>query len=134
MRRRFSGVPESLTILLDQNVPRAVAPWLQTMRPSWTIHHTSTVGLSGKSDPEIYQWAQAKRAIIITFDEDFADRRSFPVGKHHGIIRLRVWPTTTEETQDALERLLSEVPDQELSAALIIIDRTHIRVRPGKQA
>jgi len=102
------------------------------MRPSWTIHHAATVGLSGKSDPEIYQWAQSKRAIIITFDEDFADQRSFPVGAHHGIIRLRVWPTTIEETQNALERLLLEISDQELSGALIIIDRTRIRVRPGK--
>lgn len=70
---------ESLAVLLDQNVPRAVAAWLR-----------------------------------------------------NGIVRLRVWPTTTEEVQGALERLLAEVPDHELSGALVIIGRTHIRVRPGR--
>jgi hypothetical protein len=65
----------------------------------------------------------------VTFDEDFADQRSFPMGSHAGIIRVRVWTTTIEETQDALERLLAEVPDAELAGALVIIDRDAIRVR-----
>jgi hypothetical protein len=54
------------------------------------------------------------------------------MGSHAGIIRLRVWPTTIEETQDALERLLAEVPDAELAGALVIIDRDAIRVRRGQ--
>ena len=56
----------------------------------------------------------------------------FPIGSHAGIIRLRVWPTTIEETQDSLERLLGEVPDAELARALVIIDREAIRVRRGQ--
>ena len=95
-------MPESLRVLLDQNVPRAVAVWLRRSRPSWTVHHATQVGLGAKSDREIFEWAQARQAIIITFDEDCADQRSFPVGKHHGIVRLRVWPTTIDETQRAL--------------------------------
>jgi hypothetical protein len=66
-----------------------------------------------------------------TFDEDFADQRAFPVGQHYGIIRLRIWPTTIEETQQALERLFGETSDQDLRHALIIVDRTKIRIRPG---
>jgi hypothetical protein len=65
------------------------------------------------------------------FDEDFADRRSFPVGGHYGVVRLRVWPTTTEETQDALERLLGEVSASELLGSLVIVGPTRIRIRPG---
>ena len=65
----------------------------------------------------------------MTFDEDFADRRSFPLGKYAGIVRLRVWPTTIEETERALRRLLWQVPDNELRGALVIIDRRRIRVR-----
>ncbi len=67
--------------------------------------------------------------MIITFDDDFADQRSFPVGTHYGIVRLRVWPTTVEEVQAALARLLSELKDEELCGSLIIIDRKRIRVR-----
>jgi predicted nuclease of predicted toxin-antitoxin system len=124
-------VPEALTVLLDQNVPRVIASWLRTHRPQWTIYHTSDVALSGRPDGELFAWAQQQHAVIITFDEDFADQRTFPIGSHAGIIRLRVWPTTIEETQDALERLLADVPDTELAGALVIIDREAIRVRRG---
>ena len=126
-------MPEALALLLDQNVPSAIAMWLRTLKPSWVVAHTSEVGLSGKSDEEIYRWAQRRQAVIVTFDEDFADHRSFPVGMHHGVVRLRIWPTTTEETQRALERLLAEVSDSELSGALVIVGRSVIRVRPAKR-
>lgn len=124
-------MPEALTVLLDQNVPRAIAHWLRVGRTQWTIYHTSDVALSGRPDEEIFAWAQQRHAVIITFDEDFADQWTFPIGSHAGIIRLRVWPTTIEETQDALERFLADVPDTELAGALVIIDREAIRVRRG---
>src|SRR5207245_3508027 len=82
LRRRASGVADRLVVLLDQNVPRAVVGWLQEIRPSWDVHHVTTVGLLGKSDLEVFQWAQSQAAMIITFDEDFADRRSFSIGEH----------------------------------------------------
>lgn len=125
-------MPDTLIVLLDQNVPRAVAAWLRTHRPHWTIHHTSDVALSGRPDAELFAWAQQQRAVIITFDEDFADQRLFPLGSHAGIIRLRVWPTTIEETQEALARLLAAVLDAELAGALVIIDREAIRGRRGR--
>lgn len=123
-------MPRKLTILLDQNVPREIAPWLESLRPDWTVHHTSGVGLQSKPDVEIFDWAQRHEAVIVTFDEDFADRRTFPLGSHRGVVRLHVWPTTVEETQSALERLVSEVSEATIDGALIIIDRTKIRVRP----
>ncbi len=53
----------------------------------------------------------------------------YPVGSHAGVIRLRVWPTTIESTEAALGRVLSEVPDEQLSGSLIIVDENRIRVR-----
>ena len=118
-----------LKILLDQNIPPVLVSWLHMQRPEWFVTHTSEVGLNGKPDAEIYDYAQAHGFLIVTFDEDFADRRSFPVGQHHGVIRLRVWPTTIEETQLALSRLLEQVDDDDLRGALVIIDRQRIRIR-----
>ena len=120
---------QPLQLLLDQNVPREIAAWLRVKVPAWTIFHTSEIGLSGKSDPEIFRWAQTNRSIVVSYDEDFADTRSFPLGSHHGIIRLRVWPTTVEMTQWALERVLAQVPESDLPRNLIIIDREKIRLR-----
>ena len=122
-------MPDRLIVLLDQNVPRAVASWLRSIRPAWVVHHTSDVGLSGQSDEAVFSWAVQNKALIISFDGDFADGRLFPAREHHGIVRLRVWPTTTEETQQALDRLLREVSDNELRGALVIVDFSRIRVR-----
>lgn len=132
MKRKSFRVPDSLVVLLDQNIPCEISEWLQNLRPNWTIHHTAEVGLSGESDHRIFTWAQQHQALVLTFDEDFADQRSFPVGNHSGIVRLRIWPTTIEETQRAIDRLLKEVTDRELSRALVIVDRTHIRIRGGE--
>jgi predicted nuclease of predicted toxin-antitoxin system len=122
-------VPELLRLLLDQNIPRSVRNWLTDRTPSWTIHHTSDVGLEGATDASIFEWAQEREAVVVTFDEDLADQRSFPVGDHAGVIRLRVWPTTAEETRRALQRLFDEVPASEIQGALVIVDRTKIRIR-----
>ncbi len=90
-------------------------------------------GIVLKADEDVFTWAQQQGAVVVTFDEDFADGRSFPAQRHHGIVRLRVWPTTIEETEQALGRLLSEVTEAELTTSLIIVDRSRIRVRTRPQ-
>lgn len=122
-----------MSVLLDQNVPRAVADWLAGRKPSWEVRHTSEVGLDGETDRRVFEWAQEHDCIIVTFDEDFADQRVFPVGDHAGVVRLRVWPTTVEETQNGLERLVANVSEEELRGALVIVGRRRIRVRGGRR-
>jgi len=118
-----------LRILLDQNIPQEVTSWLREKRPNWLIQHVNEVGLAGQTDPQVFIWAQSNKATIVTYDEDFADARLFPLGLHHGIIRLRVWPTTVEMTENALERLLVQVPEEQIIGSLVIIDRDRIRLR-----
>ena len=123
-------MPEaSLRFLIDQNVPFAVTEWLKVQRPDWIIQHVKDLGFEGKSDTFLYQWSQNNQAIVITYDEDFADARMYPLGAHCGVIRLRVWPTTIENTKEALTRLLMQVSENDLPKSLIIIDNYKIRVR-----
>ena len=119
----------TLHLLLDQNVPVEIAPWLRKIFPTWKTSHVKELGLSGQPDAEIFRWAQAHQAIVVTFDEDFGDTRTFPLGSHHGIVRLRVWPTTVAETRTAIERLLTQVPANDLCGSLVIVDREKIRLR-----
>jgi predicted nuclease of predicted toxin-antitoxin system len=127
-------MPESrLRILLDQNLSREVVPWLERQRPLWEVWHVKDVGLAGKPDAEVFKWAQAERAIIVTYDEDFADTRTFALGAHCGVIRLRVWPTTVENTREAIRRLLAVVSEDQLFGSLIIIDPGKIRLRRARR-
>lgn len=116
-------------ILLDQNIPEAIHAWLAAVMPGATVFHINALHLMGATDEVVYRWAQEREAIIVTYDEDFADARMYPLGKHYGVIRLRVWPTTTENTQNALMRLLLSVSPENWSGSLIIIDNQKIRVR-----
>jgi predicted nuclease of predicted toxin-antitoxin system len=123
-------MPEKIvSILLDQNIPFAVAAWLRSQRPSWKIWHVNDLGFEGSTDEFLYRWAQQEKAIVLTFDEDFADARLYPLGMHHGVVRLRIWPTTTEKTIEALTRLMDCVPLEEWIESLIIIGDKKIRIR-----
>lgn len=95
-----------LSVLLDQNVPQECTGWLQDRRPGWTVRHVNTIGLMGRSDA-----------------------RTFPLGAHHGVIRLRVWPTTVEATIAGLQRVLDQVPASDIPRNLIIVDNQRIRLR-----
>jgi len=119
-------------ILLDQNIPQALSEWLEEKLPGWEIQHVNKLGFQGKSDEFLYQWAQENGAIIVTYDEDFADSRFYPLGSHHGIVRLRVWPTTVEKTRNAMERLIADLSPSNWRDCLIIIDNQKIRVRKLK--
>ena len=69
-------MPDELgRILLDQNVPESLTPWLKQRLPSWDIQHVNALGFQGRSDEFLFLWAQENKAIIVTYDEDFADSR-----------------------------------------------------------
>lgn len=121
-----------MSILLDQNIPIGVKAWLQTVKPEWKVFHVNEEGLACQPDERVFQWAQVQNAVIVTYDEDFADSRMYSLGSHYGIIRLRVWPTTIENTCSAMERLFRGVPDEEWKNGLVIIDNHKIRIRVRK--
>jgi len=98
-------------------------------KPDWEVRHVNQVGLHGATDETIFRWAQNDGSIVFTFDEDFADVRMYPAGSHVGVVRLRVWPTTVENTETALARLFDSLADADLPGSLVIVDQTKIRVR-----
>ena len=121
-----------MRILLDENIPLAVAAWLRSRRPRWVVFHVLEVGLHGNPDFEVFQWAQINRCTIVTYDRGFADRRTLGAGLHCGIIHLRIRPTTIEQTRLALDRFLDQMEEADLNGALVVIGRQNIRVRrPG---
>jgi len=122
-------VPERLTILLDQNIPREIKCWLARLNSAWSIFHTSDVALDGRPDADVLEWARIHNAVVITCDEDFSDLRNPSLKSVRSIIRLRVWPTTVEEIQRGLERLFLERQLGDFARSLIVIDTSTIRIR-----
>ncbi|MDE2181008.1 MAG: DUF5615 family PIN-like protein [candidate division NC10 bacterium] len=50
-------MPKPFAVLLDQNVPRTVTTWLRELRSPWDVYHATEVGLAGRSDREVFDWA-----------------------------------------------------------------------------
>lgn len=122
-------LPEDrLVVLLDQNIPREIAPWLANLREDWDVSHTSAHNLQAASDELIRNWVLERSALLITFDEDFTVPPVL-VGKGFGVVRLRVHPTTVENVQEALARLASHELDQPLRGYVTVVRSTTIRQR-----
>ena len=82
-------------------------------------------------DSEVFAWAQVNGCLIITFDTSFANGQDFPVGRHYGVIRLRLKYTTEEEAMKALEPIFDRVDPAALRDRVTIFKNGRIRVRPG---
>jgi predicted nuclease of predicted toxin-antitoxin system len=111
-----------LRILFDQNIAPVVCEFVRKRKPHWEVRHVNEVGMQGASDDAIFQWAQGDSSIVVTFGEDFGDARMCPAVSHAGVIRLRVWPTTIENTETALARLFDSVAHEDWQGSLVIVD------------
>lgn len=61
-----------MRFLIDNQLPWALANWLHER--GHEAEHVLTVGLAQESDTAVWDYAQAQAAILITKDEDFAQR------------------------------------------------------------
>jgi predicted nuclease of predicted toxin-antitoxin system len=60
-------------LLVDAQLPPALARWLASQ--GHEAEHLADVGLLEASDSEVWEFARARRAVIVSKDEDFAQRR-----------------------------------------------------------
>jgi predicted nuclease of predicted toxin-antitoxin system len=63
-----------VTFLVDAQLPPALARWLR--EAGHEAQHVSEVGLRESEDGPIWMYALSVSAVIITKDEDFAERAS----------------------------------------------------------
>ena len=121
-------MPLSLVVLLEENVPFGVTAWLRVKAPTIKVSHVLDLGFASYSDETLYEWAEARGAIIVTYDEDFADLRRFPTGRVCGVVRLKVQPTDELTTCVALSRLLESHPLETMRGKLAVVDERRIRL------
>jgi predicted nuclease of predicted toxin-antitoxin system len=119
-----------IKILLDQNIPALIEPWLQKrIGTGAQITSTRSIGLQRMSDEEIYYYCQKHQMIIITYDEDFQNPLVISDIPGFGVIRLNIYPTGFHHTQQALQRLLASYSIDQWEKASIVIDSHRIRYR-----
>lgn len=105
--------------LVDEDMPRSTAPALRDA--GHAAVDVRDVGLRGHSDAEVFAYAQAQGAVLITADKGFADVLAFAPGTHASIIVVRV-PNElpTKQVNQQLLRALADLRGKDLKGLLII--------------
>jgi predicted nuclease of predicted toxin-antitoxin system len=117
-----------LRLLIDEDMPRSTAVALR--EGDHTALDVRDVGLRGHSDADVFAYAQAQDAILVTADKGFANVLSFPPGSHAGLIVLRV-PNElpTRKVNELLLKALAQLEDEVLKGVLVIIEPGRVRIR-----
>ncbi len=114
--------------LVDEDMPRSTAEALR--QTGHIAEDVRDVGLRGHSDQEVFDYAQAQGAILVTSDKDFSNVLRFPPGTHAGIIIVRVPDElpTSKVNQEMLNALRG-LADEELEGLLIVVEVGRVRIR-----
>ncbi len=114
--------------LIDEDLPRSTARALR--KAGYNATDVRDVGLRGRSDQEVFAYAQERGDILVTADKDFASLVTFPPRSHAGIIVLRV-PNElpTQEINHLLLQALAALEGDDLAGALVIVQTRRVRIR-----
>jgi predicted nuclease of predicted toxin-antitoxin system len=80
--------------LVDARLPPALARWLAER--GHTAEHLFDLGMAGADDRDVWAYALRLGAVIVTKDEDFAERRT-RAGTGPSIVWIRVGNTSRRD-------------------------------------
>ncbi|MCL4473910.1 MAG: DUF5615 family PIN-like protein [Actinobacteria bacterium] len=112
---------------IDENLPEDVALVLRNAG-----HDAITVlaqKLGGAEDQKIANICKDENRILVTLDAGFADIRTYPPSDYPGIIVLRLRHLDKISVVNVAKHLLIQLPTEQLSNRLWIVEETRVRVR-----
>lgn len=121
-----------LKFLVDEDLPRSTAHLLRKM--GFVTLDVRDCGLRGKSDEEIFEYAQNENAIILTGDRGIGSILRFTPGTYYGIVIAHFpneLPVSKLNTQ--IRKALEQLTEDDLYGNLVIIEPTKIRIRRHKE-
>jgi predicted nuclease of predicted toxin-antitoxin system len=116
------------TFLVDEDMPRSTARVLQ--HAGYAAADVRDVGLAGRSDTDVFDYAQSQRAILVSADLGFANLLTYPLGSHAGIVVTRTPSALSiHRLQMLLVNALRSLDGSDLSGTLVIVEVGRTRVR-----
>ena len=115
-----------MKIKLDENLPLRLATSLENLLHD--VHTTSSEGLAGHGDAEIWEAAQAESRFLITQDLDFSDIRQFAPGTHAGVLLVRLHSPSRQNLIERVENVLKTENVDEWAGCFVVVTERKIRV------
>ena len=112
---------------LDENLPIELARLLHR-----SGHDAVTVldqGLGGARDSQLASLCTEEGRVLVTFDTDFSDIRTYPPKASSGIIVLRLESQARAHVLETGMRLVSALSASLAGGELWIVEESRIRVR-----
>jgi predicted nuclease of predicted toxin-antitoxin system len=121
-----------LKFLVDEDLPRSTTHLLKEM--GFVALDMRDCGLRGKSDEEIFEYAQKENAIILTGDRGIGSIVRFTPGTYYGIV-VAHFPNElpVSELNTQIKKALNQLTEDDLKGNLLIIEPAKIRIRRHKE-
>lgn len=115
-------MPDNLCFYLDQMIQNHVCDVL--IATGYDAVRASEYGQSRADDHEILEKAILEKRILITLDDHFGDWAVLPLERHYGVIRLKVYPTTSQNILYLITPFLKRIDPANMVNHLVILSKT----------
>ena len=112
---------------VDENLPVEFAVRLR--HEGYDTATAMEQNLSGKSDSDVSSLCQREGRILVTFDTDFADIRTYPPQEFPGFIVFRLQRQDKDHVMGMVDSLLEAFRKENPERTLWIIEEDRIRIR-----
>lgn len=119
-----------MKIVADENLFEPIIEFLKSL--GHDVMSVRDRGLSGISDDEVYQLACKEKRVIITMDKDFSRMFRFPPERCGGIIVVKLYKRTVDETLEIFKKFYRFIKEEDMVENLIIITADGIKIRRTK--
>ena len=116
-----------MRLLLDMNLPPALALWLRGDRHDAVRLHE--LGLSSLPDRDLLARGAAEDRIVITFDLEFDDIVGSASGTGPGVVLLRLRSPRQAHLRNRVRTALSLTEKTLETGAIVLVEDSRIRVR-----
>ncbi len=116
-----------MKIFANENLFEPIIDYLRGL--GHNVFSIRDAGLSGISDDEVYQRACKEKRIIITMDKDFSRMFRFPPENCGGIIVVKIYKRTVNETLSIFKKFYESIQEKDIPKNLVIITPEGVRIR-----
>lgn len=111
----------------DENMPEDAADLLRTA--GFDAVSVIQQQLGGNDDTTIADVCRQENRILVTFDIDFADIRTYPPADFAGIIVLRLVRQDRPHVLQVMSRVIAALSNEPIAQRLWIVEEDRIRIR-----
>ncbi len=119
-----------MKILANENVFEPIIEYLRNK--GHEVISCRSPELSGSTDDEVYQKAVSEGLAIVTMDKDFMRIHRFPPYNCGGIILIKIYRRSVEETARIFSEFFEKINEERIKGNLVIINPEGVRLRISK--